>query len=127
MTNSKRLAGLLGPSLIAVSLSEAINPDIWATVNAPQVYLAGTLWFVAGLSVVRVHNRWTLGWPVLITVIGWVLVLGGLIRMFTPVSAQRALPNTTVQLATQMILLAIGMVLTFNAYGRKERLRSGLE
>src|SRR5690242_14183385 len=33
------------------------------------------LLFVAGLAIVRVHNVWVGGWPVLVTVLGWVAVL----------------------------------------------------
>ena len=29
----------------------------------------------AGLASVRVHNRWTNGWPVLVTILGWLFVL----------------------------------------------------
>lgn len=59
MTNSKRIAGLLGPTLIAVTISESefINPHLYEHQIAPVVYLSGTLLFVAGLSIVRVHNR----------------------------------------------------------------------
>jgi hypothetical protein len=32
--------------------------------------------FIAGLAIVRVHNRWTNGWPVLVTILGWLFVLG---------------------------------------------------
>jgi hypothetical protein len=33
---------------------------------------------------VRVHNRWTNGWPVLVTVLGWLAVFSGLARMLFP-------------------------------------------
>jgi len=95
MTNSKRIAGLLGPTLIAIPISEAMNLRIWTNVPAYFVYFNGTLLFVAGLSIIRDHNRWTSGWPVLVTLIGWFLILGGLVRMFAPVFAQREVPNTT--------------------------------
>jgi len=52
MTDSRRIAGLLGPTLMALALSEAMNARIWAAVPATQTYLAGCLWFVAGLSIV---------------------------------------------------------------------------
>jgi len=57
---------------------------------APFVYLNGTLLFVAGPAIVRAHNRWTRGWPALITLVGWLAMLGGLGRMVAPVSAQQA-------------------------------------
>lgn len=68
MTNSKRIAGLVGPSLAALTLTELINLDIWTHTPAVVVYLSGTLLFVAGLSIVRVHNHWTTRWPVLVTI-----------------------------------------------------------
>ena len=119
MTNSKRIAGLLGPTLIAVSISESMNLHIWSIPNlAPIVYLSGTLLFVAGLSIVRVHNRWTGGWPVLVSLMGWLAILGGLIRMIVPAFGQPQ--NTTVLFAVNIVLLAIGIFLTFKAYGRED-------
>jgi hypothetical protein len=44
-------------------------------------FLACILMFVAGLAVMRVHNRWTGGWPLLGTIFGWFAVLGGLARI----------------------------------------------
>jgi hypothetical protein len=71
MTNSKHIAGLIGPTLVALAISEAINLHIWVNNIAPVTYLNGILLFVAGLSIVRVHNRWTGDWPVIITLVGW--------------------------------------------------------
>ena len=120
MTTSKRFAGLLGPTLIAVALSEAMNLQIWTNVPGYFVYLNGALLFVAGLSIVRDHNRWTAGWPVLVTLIGWFLMLGGLLRMFAPVFAQRQVQNAGVLFAGLIVLFAIGVFLTFQAYGRND-------
>jgi len=99
-------------------MSEAINLRTLATANAnlpSVVYLNGTLLLVAGLSIVRVHNRWT-GWPVTVTLLGWFAMLGGLIRMFAPVLAQRQVQNATAVFALLIVLLAIGIFLTFKAY-----------
>ncbi len=118
MAQSKQIAGLLGPSLIAVSVTESMNLDIFVNSSAHLVYLNGTLLFVAGLSIVRVHNHWTTGWPVLVTLTGWLFLVGGLIRMIAPVSAQQVVQYSTPVLAVTSTLLAIGIVLTVNAYRR---------
>lgn len=120
MTNSRRIAGLVGPTLIALTLSEALTAHIWANVSATQTYLAGALWFVAGLAIVRVHNHWIRGWPVVVTLVGWFVMLGGLGRMFFPEAAQQGTRNGSVVLALQMVLLAIGIFLTFKAYRRDD-------
>ena len=80
----KRIAGLVGPTLMALSASEALNHRIWEEHLAPVTYLDGALLFVGGLSIVRVHNRWTRGWPLLTTLVGWSALLLGLGRMFAP-------------------------------------------
>jgi hypothetical protein len=116
MTNSKHLAKLLGPFLIAMTISEMMNPRIWDTVAVTQTYLAGSLWLLAGLAIIRNHNYWKLHWPILITIIGWFAILGGLGRMFFPAAVQNGEANNTVVIVLQIILLLVGIVLTFKAY-----------
>lgn len=118
MATSRRLAGLIGPTLVALSISEAMTSRIWATVPVTQIYLAGCLWFVAGIAIVRDHNRWAGGWPLVITLVGWFALLGGLFRMFAPEYAQRHVPSASALLTMQLALLAIGLFLTFKAYRR---------
>jgi len=122
MTNSRQIAGLLGPTLIAIGVSEWINLPLMLNNPAPVVlvYLNGTLLFVAGLSIVRAHNRWKGGWPVLVTLMGWFAIVGGLFRMFAPAFAQQHEQNTTAIRALLIVLLAVGSFLTFKAYGRED-------
>jgi hypothetical protein len=120
ITNAKQIAGLVGPTLIALNASEAMNPQIWSNI-AHITYLSGSLWFFAGLSILRTHNRWMLGWPVLITLVGWFAALGGLFRMFFPASAQQGVQNAPIVLAGQIVLLAVGLFLTFKGYWRRSQ------
>lgn len=116
VAETRRVAGILGPPLIALVASEVVNPNIWKTVPATQVYLAGALWFVAGLSIVRAHNRWTLAWPIVVTLMGWFAMLGGLCRMFAPEAALRSTSSPTGLLVLQAVLLAIGIFLSYKAF-----------
>jgi hypothetical protein len=128
MTNSKYIAGLAGPTLMALTLSESefIQPHLYDAQIPPVVYLSGALLFVAGLSIVRVHNRWVAGWPVLVTLIGWFAILLGLGRMFAAGHYQQAAQNTTALLALEMVGLAVGIFLTFKAYSREKESKKGL-
>lgn len=96
-----------------------LTSRIWVKVPATQTYLAGALWFIAGLSIIRTHNIWTLNWPVLVSLVGWFAMLGGLIRMFFPEAAQGGGQSKITVLAFQIVLLVIGIILTFVAYIRK--------
>jgi ABC-type Mn2+/Zn2+ transport system permease subunit len=125
MKTSRSIAGLVGPALIAIALSELMNLGILQANTSPSViYLNGSLLFIAGLSIVRAHNRWMGGWPVLVTLTGWIVLLGGLVRMFAPILAQREGQNITAVYALLIVLLAVGIFLTFKAYGREDRMLS---
>ena len=123
MTTSKQIAGLLGPTMLAIGLSEAFTYRIWADNIAPLIALNGVLLFVAGLAIVRAHNRWTRSWPVAVTIVGWIFLLGGLFRMFAP-EVQMSGENAPTTIATAIVVGAIGLFLTFKAYwrGRGEQL-----
>ena len=117
MTNSKKLAGLIGPTILALTVSEAMNLHIWSVNIAPVTYLNGTLLFIAGLSIVSAHNLWR-GWPMLVTLAGWIGMLGGLYRLFVP-EAPQASQHTATYVGIG-ILFGIGVFLTFKAYGKTE-------
>src|SRR5258707_14147610 len=73
MTTSKTIAGLIGPTLVAIAASMLLNigsfPALAEQVSRDPalIFVSGILLFVAGLAIVRVHNRWTNGWPVVCT------------------------------------------------------------
>lgn len=123
MARSKHLAALLGPSLIAVTLTESINADIFINTSAHLVYLNGALLFVAGLAIVRTHNLWIARWPVLITIMGWTCLLVGLARMTAPVSALQAAQYPTAVQALTVLLFVIGIILSVYAYRREDTRR----
>lgn len=114
METSKNIAGLIGPTLIALSLSEFLNFHIWTKVEATVVYLNGLLLFTGGLALIRSHNKWTIEWTILITLIGWLSLILGLYRIFFPYSKQ--LERNTFTYAILGTLFIVGFFLTVKAY-----------
>ena len=101
MSNSKRVAAILGPTIVAIVASEfpLVQPHLYDAQIPPVVYLSGTLMFVGGLVVVRVHNRWKRDWTVLVTLSGWFFLLLGLFRMFAAGASQRGSASTIPQIS----------------------------
>src|SRR5436190_20376502 len=72
MTTSKTIAGLIGPTLVAIAAGMLLNigsfPELAEQVSRDSalIFVSGILLFVAGLAIVRAHNRWTKEWPVLV-------------------------------------------------------------
>ena len=118
-TDSKRIAGLMGPTLIVLILTENpfVNPHLYDEQIPPVVYLSGTLLFIAGLAVVRVHNVWCRGWPVWVTLVGWVALGLGLFRMFAAGAWSQGYQDAGVSvLVVEGALLVLGIFLTIKAY-----------
>ena len=124
MASSKQLAGLVGPTIVAMIVSEfpLVQPHLYDTQIPPVVYLSGVLMFVAGLAIVRVHNRWARDWTVLVTLAGWFSGTLGLFRMFAAGAYKQGAASTPtpVFMVLEGILLVCGIVLTFKAYTRGE-------
>jgi len=123
MTNSRQIAGLLGPALCAVLISESpfVQPHLYDAQIPPVVYLSGALFFVAGLAIVRAHNLWVRAWPVLITATGWFFLALGLIRMFAAGQYRQASASTssTTFMVLEGILLVVALFITYYGYRRE--------
>lgn len=122
MPNSKRIAGLLGPTIVMMVAAEfpLVQPHLYDAQTPPVVYLSGVLMFVAGLAIVQAHNVWRRDWTVLVTLSGWFFVLLGLFRMFAAGLYQRssASASSIFFIILEGILFVVGLIMTFKAYSR---------
>lgn len=125
MANSKQIAGLVGPTLVAMIVSEfpLVQPHLYDSQIPPVVYLSGVLMFVAGLSVVRIHNLWARNWTVLVTLTGWFFLLLGLLRMFAASQYRQAAAATssTAFMVLEGALLVVALVITYQGYRRSPK------
>jgi hypothetical protein len=128
MTTSKTISGLIGPTLVVIAVSMLLNrgslPALIEQVSRDPalVLLSGIIIFVAGLAIVRAHNLWKAGWPVLVTVLGWLFMFQGLVRMLFPTQlaaiAAGIAQNVGFIVGEAVVILALGCFLSFKAYSR---------
>jgi len=129
MTTSKMIAGLMGPTLAAIALAMLFKfdsiPELAEQVSRDPalIFLSGVLLFVAGLAIVRAHIIWTLDWPVLVTILGWLAIVGGLVRILFPSRLAEIAtdlgdrPGLIIGLSVAILL--IGGFLSFKGYSRR--------
>ena len=123
MTHSKLIAGLIGPLMVAMGVAVLLNRDHFPQIarDVGLIFLSGILLLLAGIAIVRVHNVWTGGWRIVVTVLGWLAIVSGLVRMFFPQFAAPIVEslggNATALLLAGLVILALGSFLSYKAYG----------
>lgn len=122
MEKSKSIAGIVGPTLIVMVLSELKlwNPTLYDTQSVPLVYLSGVLFFIAGIAIVRSHNIWIWSWQTILTIIGWLAILLGCVRMFFPHVYVTQFQNGNSALFIEILLILLGIFFTFKAYSSEK-------
>jgi uncharacterized membrane protein HdeD (DUF308 family) len=120
VANSKQVGGLVGPTLVAILVSEfpLVQPRLYDAQIPSVIYLSGVLMFVAGLAVVRSHNVWARNWTVLVTLSGWCFLALGLVRMFAASQYRQATQVTASMtfMILEGIALVVALTITFKAY-----------
>jgi uncharacterized protein YjeT (DUF2065 family) len=126
MSASKYIARLIGPLFLVMGLGMMAEPDTVRALSAEflsnlsLIYLAGMLALVAGLAIVNAHNLWVADWRVIITILGWLSVIGGVIRLLFPAQVQSLgtgiISNPHAMIVGGVIVLVIGAILSWVAY-----------
>lgn len=84
------LAKLLGIYMIIVGLifmirRKAMMPAMKELIkNRALLYIICILELAAGIAVVLSHNIWTWGYELIITVVGWLLIIEGVVYLILP-------------------------------------------
>ena len=90
MTTSLFIAKLLGPALAVLGIALLTNPARFRDIahelmeGKAALLIVGLMTLVTGLAIVNTHNDWALGWPLIITIFGWLAVIGGIVRVTLP-------------------------------------------
>jgi hypothetical protein len=127
MLASRYLAKLIGPLLLAIGAGMLLNGGIYGAMaeqylsNYAMVYLSGLMALTVGIAVVLAHNIWTPNWRVIITLFGWLLVIGGAIRIVYPQFLERLGGGSILYLAAArpvggVVVLALGLVVSNFGY-----------
>jgi uncharacterized protein YacL len=126
MQRSTYLARLIGPIFIAIALGMLLNGQTYrmmaqqAVNNYTLIYISGLLTLTAGIALVLAHNVWTPDWRLIVTVIGWLGVVGGTFRIVWPqLVAQMAngmLMSRELPIVAGVVVLVLGAILSYFGY-----------
>jgi len=120
------LAKLLGPLFLVIGVGALFNRDYYQKMiaeflrNSGLYYFSGATALVVGLAIVIHHNIWSADWRSIITVIGWISIFRGAVRLLLPAAGSRFATSFTssfwpIGLGVILIII-VGGVLTYFGY-----------
>lgn len=124
--NTLFLATVVGWYLVIVGVYLLLKFDHVKVVMGDIMAQHGLLFILAiitliiGLLMVASHNIWVMGWPVVITILSWLVLLSGLLRLFLPdvaINMGRSFVDNPIKMKiSASISLIIGLFLLFKVY-----------
>jgi hypothetical protein len=124
--NTIFLATVIGWFMVIASIflffrHEHMKSVIDDVITHPGLFFVFALFtLILGLLMVTSHNIWLMGWPVVITLFSWLVLMSGAIRL--------AFPDITMKMGksyfhhpirmqiTGVVLLIVGLFLLFHVY-----------
>ena len=126
MATSIFLARLMGPIFLALGIALAFNAAVYRAMaqefldSHALIFVAGLVTLPAGLAIVLTHNVWTADWRVIITIVGWLSIVAGAIRLIAPQRAaamgRSKINNPLTMKIGAAIWLTLGAVLCYFGY-----------
>lgn len=83
-------------------------------------FILALLTFTIGLLMVVSHNLWVMAWPVVITLLSWLILISGIIRLFFPEAIAKKARSLKEKpwglIITALVILCIGIYLLVMVY-----------
>lgn len=126
MEMSILMARFLGPFFVVVGIGVLLNLKRYQKLimdffeNTAVLYLGGVMAFAIGIVIVLFHNVWTLNWGIIITILGWVSLVKGIVLIVCPAvmvkMANVCHKNAAVLAIDAVVFLVIGAFLSLMGY-----------
>jgi hypothetical protein len=88
--------------------------------NPALLFLLGFLDFVSGLAIVLIHNVWVADWRVISTLLDWLLIVRGMVRILIPDQVKpcgaKLLKSPNAATASLAVALVLGLVPSYFGY-----------
>ncbi len=119
-------AQVLGLWLFLIGLAMVVHharfkKTVMESLNqAPLMNVTGFIALLIGLIIVTTHNIWVSAWPVVITIIGWVYVIQGVMRIYWPDSFAKMMKDLKAKSGDTVltwIWLIVGLYLIWAGFG----------
>ncbi|HXY30500.1 MAG TPA: hypothetical protein VEI06_07300 [Gemmatimonadaceae bacterium] len=120
------IARLLVPMYVVVGMALLTKPQSFHAIlsefigSVTLLYLAGFIGLLAGTALLVAHNVWVTDWRLMVTLIGWIILVRALITIFKPewiVAVGRAiLARPEIFAGAGATNLVIGAVLCYFGY-----------
>lgn len=122
MQNAMWLAAIFGPYLVIHGLWMIFYHDnmskIWTSIkNTPAIFHLGaaiTLWI--GLAAVNTYNIWAMNVAVFVTLLGWLMVVRGVVALFVPQLYVKIVMNNGMMKVWGILGLVWGLILCWLAF-----------
>jgi hypothetical protein len=125
MEPARFIARLIGPTYLAIGIGILLNGSFYtglveeAVRSASLIYFSGLMAILSGLAILNVHRGWH-GWRGIITIIGWLLVIAGVLRLVLPATTAAYASDIYEKPATLLIvaglMIIVGIILTVAGY-----------
>jgi hypothetical protein len=118
MAPANFIARLIGAVFVVSGIAMLLNSDgdpamADEFLRSPAlIYIAGFLALLRGLAIVNIHNSWQGGWPLIIGMIGWLAVVGGIFRMAAPRYVQTLGSTLFAHSAVVTVIALVSVVLS---------------
>jgi hypothetical protein len=130
MSTSRYIARLMGPVLLVIGIGMIMGMlsegDAYSSLlkeligSRAIIYTTGVLALLAGVAVVNAHNLWVPDWRVIVTVLGWLLVVRGAMNLVFPLTVQtlgdRMIASHAGVLAGAAVTIVLGAILCIMGY-----------
>jgi hypothetical protein len=130
MITSKYIARLMGPVLLLIGIGmimgmltegAAYSSLMQEFISSRAlIFVTGVLALVAGLAIVNAHNLWVPDWRVIVTILGWLAILRGIMNLVFPETVQtlgdRMIASHPGVLAGAAVTLVLGAILSIMGY-----------
>lgn len=120
------LAKVLGLYLLIMGVALILNQSSYKAIfvdltkNAAFILLTGIIALILGIMMVTVHNVWTTDWRVVVTLLAWLTLVKGCVRVMFPAMAQvsiaKWMSSEAGYKASIILLLILGMFLAYHGY-----------
>jgi hypothetical protein len=114
------LFSVISTTAILIRYKESRILEDEAARNPALIYFSGFAFLILGALLVVSHSVWTFDWRLVVTIIGWLVLLKGVGRIFFPTAVRRMIEkkrrDRRLFLGEVVVLLLVGLYLLYYSF-----------